>query len=255
VLKLSSSALAIANRIGGPGWEGRMQITRVFSLVTAMALAAATPALADPTLDGQLCAAASSDTPKPEEIVALVKQGAALGDVCGGESPLHLAARAAILPNMYALLQSGADANLPDAKRGSRPLSSVHSARAAQLLITYKADVNARDNERNTPLIDNSADAFSVNYSGVEAANIASVLLANGADVNATNADGETALTEAVAMDGLQPLVAVLLDHGADLKNSLARAIQLEKNSRLMNESPQSALDYERLIRAHGGVE
>jgi ankyrin repeat protein len=228
----------------------------VFGFVTAIALAVSTPALAGPELNARLCAAAKSDTMKPDEIVALVKQGASLGDVCSdGESALHLAARAAVLPNMYALLQSGADANLRDAKWGREPLADVHSARAADLLIKYTANVNARDNEGNTPLIEIADVAYPWNFSGVEAANIASVLFAEGADVNATNSEGETALTLAVLHDDLQPLVALLLDHGAALKNSLARAILLEKNSRILNQSPQSGIDYQRLIRAHGGVD
>ncbi|HWE46038.1 MAG TPA: ankyrin repeat domain-containing protein [Caulobacteraceae bacterium] len=225
----------------------------------AFALLVATGARADPRLDAQLCVAAEG--PHADQISALLKQGANLGAVCeAGESPLHVAARTAWLPNLYALVSAGANVNLLSA-HGYTPLAAVHSAHAAEFLLAKGADVSRRNPDGETPLIQICDAAYSWNFSGVEASNIASVLLAAGADVNAQANDGQTALIKAVLKPGVQPLVATLLNHGANPNlhaggrwGALGMAEQREKNERLGNgKDVQDFLDYEALIRAHGG--
>lgn len=89
-----------------------------------------------------------------------------------------------------ALFAAGADRS--DAAADAR-------VECVRLLVEAGADVNARDNDGNTPLLD-------TDFLGVQ-----QELLAAGANVNARNNDGETALFRADP-----DTAAVLIEHGAD---------------------------------------
>src|SRR5262249_25419119 len=73
--------------------------------------------------------------------------------------------------------------------------------KVARLLIEAGADVNARDNEKNTALMQTPTNE-----------DVVRVLIANGADVNARNAKGWTPLTHA----STPATVRLLLAAGAD---------------------------------------
>jgi ankyrin repeat protein len=77
----------------------------------------------------------------------------------------------------------------------------------AQLLLDYKADVNARDNEGTTPL------QAAV---GGDRKAMVKLLLAHGAKINDGSDNGCTALHSAAA-DGLADMIELLVSHGADI--------------------------------------
>jgi len=85
-----------------------------------------------------------------------------------------------------------------------------------QVLLEYKADVNAGDNNGETPL--HLASQSPSNYPNLDSPlpKIARLLLEHGADVNARRKDYLTALHLA-AQRGRVEVVRVLLEHGADV--------------------------------------
>lgn len=149
-----------------------------------------------------------------------------------GETPLHVAAERN-LPNIIeVLLASGADANARD-RLGNTPLHSAISGggvvfalsspvsgtlssgdrpkvdalnQVVRLLLAKGADVNASDNDGETPL-------FWVAARGHKA--VGELLLTRGADVTATDKAGRTPLHQA-AENGHNEIVRILLAKGAD---------------------------------------
>ena len=87
------------------------------------------------------------------------------------------------------------------------PPSHRGNAGRVELLLKEGANVNATDEDSNTPLI---------LASGSGGLAIAIMLLAEGAGVNAVNKDGETALLRAASFR-IPEIVEVLIDNGADV--------------------------------------
>ena len=108
------------------------------------------------------------------------------------------------------LIEKGANVNAKNAQ-GSTPLMDVSSysgnLETAKLLIEKGADVNAKDAQGSTALMK------AVGSGKVE---LAKLLIEKGADVNAKNAQGSTALMKA-AGSGKVELAKLLIEKGADV--------------------------------------
>jgi ankyrin repeat protein len=121
-----------------------------------------------------------------------------------------LAAKSGDLGQVQAMLADRPD--LVNAHESVYGLTALHGAvysnriDLAALLITHGADVNARSNSGNPPLI----EAAARNYT-----DLAAFLIQNGADVNAQNAKGDVPLHWAAHAGSLET-ARVLLQHGAN---------------------------------------
>ncbi|KAH9987410.1 ankyrin repeat-containing domain protein, partial [Russula vinacea] len=86
-----------------------------------------------------------------------------------------------------------------------------------QVLLKYKADINARDTHGGTPLHSAShGDTWKDPHIASSLSKVARLLLEHGADVNARTNHQSTPLHEAVKY-GRVEVVRVLLHHGADV--------------------------------------
>ncbi|KAF8494849.1 hypothetical protein F5888DRAFT_1947553 [Russula emetica] len=86
-----------------------------------------------------------------------------------------------------------------------------------QVLLEYKADVNAQDPDGRRTALDYASQGSSKHrYLGLSLTKVARLLLEHGADVNALGSDRFTALHTA-AQTGTIEVVRVLLEHGADV--------------------------------------
>ena len=122
------------------------------------------------------------------------------------QSHLSEAARGNDIKAVQWLLANGAEVNAKD-DDGDTPLHLAarrNSSEAAAVLLANGAEVNAKNNAGETPL---HAAAF---WNSSEAA---AVLLANGAEVNAKNIDGFTPLDPAI-YKGYSKLQSLLRKHG-----------------------------------------
>jgi ankyrin repeat protein len=116
-------------------------------------------------------------------------------------------------------------------------------AEVVPVLLRYGADVNARDNQNQTPL----HHASELGY--VE---IAQLLLDHGADTSARNKDDNTPLYVAVAK-GQRDIIQVYLDRGADvnfrersnwasiLSRTVSSAVQRARQT-ILAQSPETAV-------------
>jgi ankyrin repeat protein len=127
-------------------------------------------------------------------------------------TPLMEAARVNHAEVMRALLAAGADVlvsltQIPGSCDSALHFAAIANAReAARLLVEAGAEVDARDEMQNTPLmLATEAGQFGC----------AAFFIGAGADLNATNSYQDTALGMA-AREGFEPLVALLLEAGAD---------------------------------------
>ncbi|KAG8545326.1 hypothetical protein GDO81_021075 [Engystomops pustulosus] len=194
-----------------------------------------------------------------------------------GETALHLAARYARADAAKRLLESSADANVPD-NMGRTPLHAAVAADAQgvfQILIRNRAtDLDARMNDGTTPLIlaarlavegmveeliNSHADVNAVDELGKSAlhwaaavnnVDAATVLLKNGANKDMQNNKEETPLFLA-AREGSYETAKVLLDHYAnrditDHMDRLPRDIAQER----MHHDIVRLLDEYNLVRS-----
>jgi len=144
-------------------------------------------------------------------------------DVAGGYfvTPFVAALQARHFQTATFLHDNGADPN----PRGYIEDTPLHSAalyansEMVQILLKYKADVHARNNEGSTPLHFASRGVVVLENTPIAClllSNIARQLLENGADVNARDNKRFTPLHEA-AQGGRVEVVQMLLEHGADV--------------------------------------
>jgi ankyrin repeat protein len=119
---------------------------------------------------------------------------------------------------VQALLEAGADPNLPDNDGWAALMaaSDKGSKTTVQALIEAGADVNLQDNHGTTALMEASREG--------KTTTVHALILA-GADVNLQDEDGDTALMMASQCGGAA-MVQALLEAGADrsLRNKVSRA-------------------------------
>lgn len=147
---------------------------------------------------------------------SLLAAGACGGDV-GSLSPLMRAARTGDLDALTALIDGGADPNLPDSGSGWTPLiHAIHKGevQAVRVLLERGVDPN-RDAGSVRPLTMAAADRDPA---------IVRLLLAHGADPRAGGPDGSTALTVAVSGGALTDIDRPLFGgcHAATVRALLA---------------------------------
>jgi Ankyrin repeats (3 copies)/Ankyrin repeats (many copies) len=169
-------------------------------------------------------------------------------------TPLVAALAAGHFQTAKFLSDNGAHPNA----RGYLENTPLHSAACngdlemVQVLLKYKGDINARNENGKTLLHLTSQGSNSLQGSsiGPSLSNVARLLLERGADVNARAKDQSTPLRLAAAQFGRVEVVHVLLQHGADVsaKDSSGRtALQVasEKGNyeimRLLSESENRA--------------
>jgi ankyrin repeat protein len=139
------------------------------------------------------------------------------------------------------LFKLGADPN-QKTRNGSRLLhQAVHmrNVGAFRTLVRVGADINARDENGRTALI-NTAD-----YSYEESLPIAKILVEAGADINAQDADGATALL--VSTVPYADIDVYLIEHGAD-----ANLATRDGYTPLMRAAEKCAFSKMRLLVEHG---
>ena len=137
-------------------------------------------------------------------------------------TPLWLAVTNSHTAIVRILLDNNASANRPYTRRTSGPYQTtlLHHAVCLKLvsmipiLLDHGADLEARDQDQNTPLL------CAARYANEETANL---LVDKGADIEARDAEGHTPLLCAVHNHAGREIVNLLLDKGADIeaKNSL----------------------------------
>jgi ankyrin repeat protein len=147
-----------------------------------------------------------------------------------GRTPLSVAAKRGHFSIAKLLRDRGAKATLPVA-------AELGDLDEVQRLVNKGADINAKDDEGATALINACAQGH---------ADVARLLLKNGADVNAENRYAWTALIVA-AWKGYPEVVKILLDFGADVrpKNDLCRTA-------LESAQEEGHPEIVALLKAHG---
>ncbi len=171
-----------------------------------------------------------------ENAAALVSKGADVNATNNeGVTPLYYAAEKGNLALVQMLLSNGADVNLhAKGKNGEAALNAVSRftrghTEIALALLDAGADVNTRNSDGSTPLIQAS---FSGNIKMVE------VLIKRGADIQARNKRGNTALDE-VPRQGHNELEAQLRAAGARADTHTAREQKSEPKLQLDMEGLQ----------------
>ena len=173
-------------------------------------------------------------------------------------TPLHYAARSNSDGIAMWLIDHGADVNAKN-EDGETPLLIAISNRnfdLAEFLNERGDDVNAKEVDGETPLL------ISVSIPW-----LAKLLIERGADVNAKNEDGETPLLIAATRDNFD-LVELLIEHGADVnvktvvgwaplhsaasRNSLDMAKLLIEHSADVNAKNEMSLGYAQWLIEYG---
>ena len=142
------------------------------------------------------------------ELKRKIKDSPDLLNAEGGKE-LHDAARMGRSAVVQFLLDNGADVNAFNENRET-PLHDAAKAgqkTMVELLLARGANVNAKDKEGDTALHDATKRGFKT---------VVEVLLANKADVNTKNSNGTTPLHEA-ARKGFQPIAQLLLAKHAEI--------------------------------------
>ncbi len=122
---------------------------------------------------------------------------------------LHKAAADGDIEQVKLLISKGADINAKDEKKNTPLHYAVKSGamKLVQLLVEAGADVNAKDKRGHSPLY------YTIREKDLDTAKL---LIVRGADVNAKDKQGLTALHSA-ALGGLKDIAELLLAHGADV--------------------------------------
>ena len=228
---------------------------RATLLAIGLCLALA-PALAAPSAQEALCAAAKSGT--PADIAAALAQGAKINGRCdagGSDAPLGNAMTVAKVDNMEALIKAGA--NVVGSKKRV-PIAYSRTEASAALLIKHGAKVNMVDDLGNTPLMNLSSNVASnfddfYKMSDEDAAAIAKLLIAHGANVTFAGKHGNTALMGA-AFGCLPKLSAALIDAGADVNASVFGQTPLERLSNIQDMNPGPCGETANVLLAHGAT-
>jgi len=136
---------------------------------------------------------------------------------------VHQAARNGDARLLQKLLQ--ADPSIVDSQMMVSDATPLHLAcgegqfAAAKVLLAWKADINARDKNGNTPLHNTLYDVKGSFISLIMNAHTTSAmveyLLTHGASPNVHNEEGDTPLHKA-AMLGRRDIIEILLKHGAN---------------------------------------
>jgi uncharacterized protein len=135
----------------------------------------------------------------------LLKSGANINEIELDGSPLHLAVVLGFIPAVQLLLQAGADPELPGEPVNAHALHAAAHANqpvCAELLIKFKANMEARDAEDRTPLM--VAALFGT-------PEVARVLVQHGANIAATEAQFRATALHFAAFKGDAKTVEVLL--------------------------------------------
>lgn len=176
-----------------------------------------------------------------DEVLHLIYNGAnVVGEFGAAKStPLHWAAWSGDVECLKILLNNGADINCQN-RHGYSPLhwASIRgNMKALNFLVAEGADLQIKDSQGGSPL------HWAV--SG-EQDKCIHALLEAGANINAMNNRGETALHfAATEMDGLVPIIEVLIHAGADWKieSKYPRPQQLQASvAEVSEETPVTAL-------------
>ncbi|HEX8637620.1 MAG TPA: ankyrin repeat domain-containing protein [Pyrinomonadaceae bacterium] len=174
-----------------------------------------------------------------DEVKSLIARGESVNakdENYGNITPLFLTVENGNTEIAELLLDFGAKANARDAERQTplMRLDADASPEVARALIKHGAKVNLTDKEGNTALMWAAREAK---------AEILQILLANGANVNARNKEGQTALMNA-AEENNSEAVRALIFGGADVN--------------LKNKDGETAWDLtdddeiEKLLESHG---
>ena len=164
----------------------------------------------------------------------------------GGSTPLHVAARIGKPEVAKLLLDAGANVQARD-EEGQTPLHRAclgfrHGQReVVQLLLVKTLAVNVRDNLGRTPL------HYAAQYWGSQT-NIPGQLLAKGAAVNARDDRGLTPLHYAVYEAGRTEICELLLSHGADLDAETVAGITPVELARMHPEKTELNAWFDELL-------
>lgn len=197
---------------------------------------------------------------KPEEVKASLEENPELVKVrnCYGETPLHVAALLGRWQMAEILISFGADVNAKNINRRSplHKVAGMGNKEVLTVLIEAGADVNARDRKGRTPL---HYIVSQWNPYQHEDKVMAEILLSKGAKVNAQDEEGLTPLHEA-AFRGRWEIAEMLISKGADvyagskngstpLRLALAHKCYVEQNKKKGLESGQPEVDFNEPIQ------